>query len=138
MWKPRDLLFILPCLLLIGFSVAQDKPNGQETSSPPKAKIDPPSANHKAYDALYSDILMSLPRDGKLKVDSAKYHEPKAKPAQSANPLTVDELKNNAAEKRKKEMDELSPEVKGRVDKILSDLDNRRKEKQTEFKELKE
>ena len=139
---PLDLRFVLPCLLLIGFSVAQDKPSVQENSPQPRengASLSESSAkNRKAYDALYSDIFKALPQDGKLKVDSARGRDPKTESPQASSTLTLEELKKNALEKRKRERDELSPEVKARVDKVLSGLDNRRKEKQAEFKELKE
>jgi hypothetical protein len=103
-----------------------------------KAPAETTSPNRKAYDALYSDILKTLPQEGKSKVDSARGKETAAASKQAGAARTLDEIKKDALEKRKKELDELPPDVKARVDKVMSDLDNRRKEKQTEFKELKD
>ncbi|MDB5102488.1 MAG: hypothetical protein JWP91_177 [Fibrobacteres bacterium] len=134
MWKSRVIPFFI---LLAGMAAAQDKPAGGESASQAKEKSAPPSANRKAYDALYSDILKTLPQEGRSKVDSAR-GLPVSAAAKPANPASAENAKKDALEKRKKEMEALPPEVKARVDKVLSDLDNRRKEKQSEFKELRE
>ncbi|MEO7423985.1 MAG: hypothetical protein ABI036_02295 [Fibrobacteria bacterium] len=136
------LKFILPCMILSGIVpgivMAQEKPTLQEAPAESKAQPGEASANRKAYDALYTDILKTLPQEGKSKVDSARGRDAKAELKQPKTTLSAEEVKKDALEKRKKELDELPPEVKARVDKVLSDLDNRRKEKQTEFKELKD
>jgi hypothetical protein len=118
--------------------MAQEKPAPQETPAESKAQPAEASSNRKAYDALYSDILKTLPQEGKSKVDSARGRDAKAGLKQAKPTLSAEDVKKDALEKRKKELDELPPEVKARVDKVLSGLDNRRKEKQTEFKELKD
>lgn len=134
--------FALISLLLAGLACAQDKAPERNGGSQPKAEtpsVDPASAaNRKAYDALYSDILKTLPPDGRTKIDSARGHavSPQTKP--SAVALPSEETRKEALEKRKKDLEDLSPEVKARVDKALKDLDKRRKEKKAEFKELKE
>lgn len=137
MWSPSFLKAFLPCLLLAGMAVAQDKPALRESVGQSKEAEEKAAANRKAYDALYSDIVKNLPQEGKIKVDSAHGREAKNLPEQAGNIKTREDLKRDVVEKRKKELSELPPEVKARVDKVLSNLDNRRKEKQAEFKELK-
>jgi len=133
---------LLISLLFAGFACAQDAASDRNGTAQPKAETplsDPASAaNRKAYDALYSDILNTLPQDGRSKIDSARGRaaSPQARPA--AVPLPSAEAGKEALEKRKKDLEDLSPEVKARVDKALKDLDKRRKEKKAEFKELKE
>ncbi|MDB5048824.1 MAG: hypothetical protein JWO30_1895 [Fibrobacteres bacterium] len=135
MWKALFIKSIFTGLLLAGLVAAQAKPAAPEKTIPPKDKVEPQTANRKAYDALYSDIIKTLPRDGKAKVDSVRGRD--TQPKQTVNPRTPEDVKKKHFEKRKKELDELPLEVKARVDKVLIDLDNRRKEKKTEFKELK-
>jgi hypothetical protein len=138
MRKLLALKILLSCLVLVRFAAAQDKPVAAESASQSKAKAAEPSANRKAYDALYSDIIKTLPQDGKSKIDSARGREAKPDSKQSGKSRSAEELKKEAFEKRKRELEDLPPEVKARVDKVMSDLDNRRKDKQAEFKELKE
>jgi hypothetical protein len=131
----RNLLFT--SLLLAWTAAAKEQSGDGEKAAPGMEKTDQPASNRKAYDALYSDIIRTMPQEGKSKVDSARGKDANGKPKQDVTPRSPDDLKKEAFEKRKKELDELPPEVKARVDKVLSDLDNRRKEKQAEFKELK-
>lgn len=128
---------LLAGLMLSGLAAAQDGAPAEDSSPKTQSKAEAP-AKRQAYDALYSDIIRTLPQEGKSKVDSARGRErkPEAKPGKPVP--DPEELKRNALEKRKRELDELPPDVKARVDKALSDLDSRRREKQTEFKELKE
>lgn len=133
--------FAIISLFLAGIACAGDKAQVRKDAAPPKAEAapaNPASAeNRKAYEALYSDILKTLPQDGRSKIDSARGHSasPQAKP-DAAKPAP-EERKKEAFEKHKKNLDDLSPEVKARVDKALKDLEKRRKEKKAEFKELK-
>jgi hypothetical protein len=128
---------LLAGLLWSGLAAAQEGAAAEDSSPKSQPKAEAP-AKREAYDALYSDIIRSLPQEGKSKVDSARGRErkPESKPGKQVP--DPEELKRNALEKRKRELDELPPDVKARVDKALSDLDSRRREKQTEFKELKE
>jgi hypothetical protein len=132
---------ILFGLLLSGLGAvvsAGDHAVEKDAPAASKAPAETTSPNRKAYDDLYSDILKTLPKEGKTKVDSARGSRDANPPAKQAGARTPEDLKKEALEKRKKDLEELPPEVKARVDKALSDLDNRRKEKQTEFKELKD
>ena len=128
---------LLAGLMWTGLAIAQEGSAAGDTSPKNQPKADAP-AKREAYDALYSDIIRTLPQEGKSKVDSARVRErkPESKPGKEAP--DPEELKRNALEKRKRELDELPADVKARVDKALSDLDSRRREKQTEFKELKD
>lgn len=84
------------------------------------------------YDALFSDILKTLPAGQRAQVDSAeaaKADKEKPKP-------DPDAAREAARAKREKALGELPPEVKARVDKALTDLEIRRKEKAAELKEL--
>lgn len=124
-------------LSLAGTAAAQEGSAAEDSSPKSRPKAEAP-AKREAYDALYSDIIRTLPQEGKSKVDSARGRErkPETKPGKQAP--DPDEIKREALEKRKRELDDLPPDVKARVDKALSDLDSRRREKQTEFKELKD
>ncbi len=90
----------------------------------------------KSYDELYADILSNLPKDAKAKVDSAQSGGSQKGDSKKAKVKTAEELRKLATEKRSHEMKELPTAVKARVDKVLSDLDTRRKEKVLEFKEI--
>lgn len=142
MKKQNVLKLILPGLLLVGQAMAQDIPANRAAAKPSAAEpeasqADPKAANRKAYEALYSDIIQALPDEGRSKVDSARGRVGQENPGQPADIRIPEEAKRAAVEKRKRELDQLPPEVRARVDKALSDLDTRRMEKQTEFKELK-
>lgn len=128
---------LLAGLILSGLAAAQDGSAAKDSSPKSQPKADAP-AKREAYDALYSDIIRTLPQEGKSKVDSARVRERKPESGPGKPAPDPEELKRNALEKRKRELDDLPPDVKARVDKALSDLDSRRREKQTEFKELKE
>jgi hypothetical protein len=135
MWKTSIMKPLFACLVLAGFSAAQDKSAVPDIPSRPGEKVEAKSANRKAYDALYSDIIKTLPRDGKAKVDSARGLD--AKPERTEVPRSPEDGKKKAHGNHKKELDELPPDVKARVDKVLIDLDTKKKVKKTEFKELK-
>ncbi len=129
--------------LFLSFAVpaaAQDGSAAEDSSPKSLPKAEAP-AKREAYDALYSDIIRTLPQEGKSKVDSARGRERKPETKQGKQGKQApdpEEIKREALDKRKRELDELPPDVKARVDKALSDLDSRRREKQTEFKELKD
>jgi hypothetical protein len=134
---------ILFAATLLGAAWADDKADKNaknENDAKPAAATSAGQAqaasNRKAYDELYSEILNTLPQNGKAKVDSARHHDekPAAKPATAA---ASKEPAKEALEKQKRELEELPPVVKARVDKVLSDLETRRKEKELEFRELK-
>ena len=128
---------LLAGLMLSALAAAQDGAAAGDSSPKSQPKAEAP-AKREAYDALYSDIIRTLPQDGKSKVDSARGRERKPETKPGKQIPDPEELKRDAVEKRKRELDDLPPDVKARVDKALSDLDSRRREKQTEFKELKE
>jgi hypothetical protein len=86
------------------------------------------------YDAIFSDILKSLPQEKRALVDSA--HGAKGNAAPAARPADSEAARKAGEAKRSQALQALPPEVKARVDKAISDLDNRRKQKQAEFKEL--
>lgn len=131
----RIALHSLFALALISAAATADAVAGDTGIEDGKAAA---PSHRKAYDALFSDIIKGLPGEGLSKVDSARGGNDKRVADHSTKAASVDELKKDAVEKRKKEMEELSPEVKARVDKVLSGLDNRRREKQVEFKEISE
>jgi hypothetical protein len=127
---------LLACLALVGLSLAGEK--GAEVSAAAKEKAAAAVANRKAYDALYSDIIRTLPQEGLQKVDSARGSDGKAEAGKSAgHAKAAKDAKKKASEKRNKELDQLPSDVKDRVDKAMSHLEKRKKEKKSEFKELK-
>ena len=103
-----------------------------------KEKPSAPAANRKAYDDLYSEILKTLPQDGKAKVDSARRQDRKPVAQKTNGPGVGQGRDPDAMQKHNRDLQELPPAVKARVDKVLTELDSRRKEKETEFKELKQ
>ena len=118
---------------------------GQGAEAPAKAATggNQASSAKQDYDAIFSDILKSLPQEKRALVDSAhgaKGNAAAAVPADPGQGKPSDEEKDKARKaaeaKRSQALQALPPEVKARVDKAISDLDNRRKEKQAEFKEL--
>ena len=121
--KPtRSFRLALMTALLMGRVWAD---GNQEPAAPPA-----PAAAKQEYDALFSDILKSLPAGQRAQVDSAQAAKSKDKPVDPAA------AREAAKAKREKALGELPPEVKARVDKAITDLENRRKEKAAELKEL--
>jgi hypothetical protein len=137
---PTALLPLLIATLLAGTSWSE----GAEPPAQPAAGESQASSAKQNYDAIFSDILKSLPQEKRALVDSA--HGAKgsavaaAVQAEPAKGRPTEEEKEKARKdaeaKRSQALQALPPEVKARVDKAISDLDNRRREKQAEFKEL--
>lgn len=121
--------------LLVFCAQAGDMPETQAGHSP-DTPGGPAPAKQKAYEDLFSEIMGTLPREGLDKVDSARGSGP-AKATPTARPATPEELARRLKERRDFELGELPPAVKDRVDRVLSDLQDRRNEKALEFKELK-
>jgi len=106
-----------------------------QTQAKPAATETHAASAKQSYDAIFSDILKSLPQDKRALVDSA--HGAKGNAAAPATgPADPDAARKAGEAKRSQALQALPPEVKARVDKAISDLDNRRKQKQAEFKEL--
>ncbi len=109
-------------------------PKGEALGKPAATETHAATAKQD-YDAIFSDILKSLPQDKRALVDSA--HGAKGNAAVPApGPVDPDAARKAGEAKRSQALQALPPEVKARVDKAISDLDNRRKQKQAEFKEL--
>ena len=102
------------------------------------------SSAQQKYDAIFSDILKSLPQEKRALVDSAHGAKGNAvSAAGTANPgqgKPTEEEKDKARKegeaKRSQALQGLPPDIKARVDKAITDIDNRRKQKQAELKEL--
>jgi len=108
---------------------------GEKPPAKPAAAETHAATAKQDYDAIFSDILKSLPQDKRALVDSA--HGAKGNAAvQVPGPADPEEARKRGEAKRSQALQALPPEVKARVDKAISDLDNRRKQKQAEFKEL--
>ena len=135
-------LFIAALLAgLIGRTRADDAGAQGAGAQPPAKPVTTeshPSADKAAdkrnYDAIFSDILNSLPQDKRALVDSA--HGAKGNAVPATGPADPEAARKAGETKRSQALQALPPEVKARVDKAISDLDNRRKQKQAEFKEL--
>lgn len=135
---PAPLLPMLIAALLAGRAFG----DGAEPPAKPATGETQASSAKQDYDAIFSDILKSLPQEKRALVDSAHGAKGNAAAA-SANPgqgkpseEEKDKARKAAEAKRSQALQALPPEVKARVDKAITDLDNRRKEKQAEFKEL--
>jgi hypothetical protein len=127
------LLILSSAALSTGKAWADDA--GAQPPPKPAATETPAATAKQSYDAIFSDILKSLPQDKRALVDSA--HGTKGNAAVPApGPVDPDEARKKGEAKRSQALQALPPEVKARVDKAISDLDNRRKQKQAEFKEL--
>lgn len=143
---------ILPLLfaaLMAGevWSEGEAAPAAPKHESPAKpAAASQASSAKQDYDAIFSDILKSLPQEKRALVDSAHGAQGNGNAGNGNGNGNTDKAGNSDAEKdkarkageakRAQALQALPPEVKARVDKAISDLDNRRKEKQAEFKEL--
>lgn len=131
------LILLAFATLLTGGTWADDVGAAGARQAPKPAATDthPASSAKQNYDAIFSDILKSLPQDKRALVDSA--HGAKGNAAVPApGPADSDAARKAGEAKRSQALQALPPEVKARVDKAISDLDNRRKQKQAEFKEL--
>lgn len=130
-------LFIAALLTgLMGRTWADDA-GAQPPAKPVKTESHPSAdkaTDKQNYDAIFSDILKSLPQDKRALVDSA--HGAKGNAAPATGPADPEAARKAGEAKRSQALQALPPEVKARVDKAISDLDNRRKQKQAEFKEL--
>lgn len=93
------------------------------------------SAPAKSYDELFGEILQNLPEKNRAKVDSARAAG-KTGPSAPALPEAKGQPDPTLFEKREKALEKLSPDVKARVEKAIKDLENRRKDRELEFKEL--
>jgi hypothetical protein len=113
---------------------AAAEPARKPAASGSQAAPAKPASPKQDYDAIFSDILKSLPQDKRALVDSA--HGAKGNAAPAAGPADPDAARKAGEAKRSQALQTLPPEVKARVDKAITDLDNRRKQKQAEFKEL--
>jgi hypothetical protein len=130
--NPRFPLYLaLAAALLLGKARAEDSQPAKATGAPAPNAADP----KQSYDALFTDILKTLPQEKRALVDSAHGAKGKAvtPPARPADPEAA---KKAAKEKRDKALQELPPEVKARVDKAIQDLDTRRMQREAELKEL--
>jgi hypothetical protein len=134
---------LLP-LLITALLTGRSWSDGTEPPAQPATGESQASSAKQGYDAIFSDILKSLPQEKRALVDSAHGAKGKAVPAAaSADPgqgkpteEEKDKARKEAEAKRTQALQTLPPEIKARVDKAITDLDNRRKEKQAEFKEL--
>jgi hypothetical protein len=138
--NPRTLLLILAAAAALpaGRAWADDAANPSAPAEAAKTGTPPADAakagSAPGYDALFSEILKALPQEKRALVDSARGAQGNGVPPAGA--ATAEEARKAAADKRSRAMQSLPPEIKARVDKAISDLDARRKEKQAEFKDL--
>jgi hypothetical protein len=96
----------------------------------------------KDYDALYHQILQNLPEKSLLKVDSARGGGFQRSPESLHQNLSdlnskgkVDPLSENVRADRERALGKLDPEIKLRVEKAIQAIENRKKERELEFKE---
>jgi cell pole-organizing protein PopZ len=130
----------LPLLLAALLAGEAWSGGGAEPAKPAAGEAGAPSARQD-YDAIFSDILKSLPQEKRALVDSARDakgngNAAKADPKGPPTEEEKEKAREEAKAKRSKALEALPADVKARVDKAITDLDNRRKEKQAEFKEL--
>ncbi len=85
-----------------------------------------------SYEKLFQDILQQMPEEVKPMVDSARA----ARAPESKNKPEIDSRRVLMEQKREAALQRLSPELREKVAKELSNHDNRRKERELEFKEL--
>ena len=133
---------LLPLIAILAVLAGSDA--GAQPAAKPATGENQASSEKQSYDAIFSEILKALPQEKRALLDSA--HGAKGNAAMAAGPADAgkgkpteeekDKARKDAQEKRTQALQTLPPDVKARVDKAISDLDNRRKEKQAEFKEL--
>jgi hypothetical protein len=86
-------------------------------------------------DQIFSDIMQTLPKDLKLKVEDANDIMNDRKKSEAA----AEEQKESAEqveEQKQKALQELPEEVRVKVEKVIKEMDGRIKERQGQLKEL--
>ncbi len=83
---------------------------------------------------MFSEIIKNLPQEKRVKMDSLKNAGPVTVHKDADDSVAPEDRKKNLDEKRKREVDALSQDVKERVEKAILDLEQRKKERQLEFK----
>lgn len=123
------------CLLALGtvLLAANDARCADQQAAPETSVA--PTERAKTYDELFGEILQNLPEKNRAKVDSARANG-KTPPETPAVTETKGPPDHAMVEKREKALEKLSPDVKARVEKAIKDLENRRKDRDLEFKEL--
>ncbi|MBN2035970.1 MAG: hypothetical protein JW768_04440 [Chitinispirillaceae bacterium] len=90
-------------------------------------------------DAIYNEIMMTLPQEMKAKIDSSKT----AMEANQKGAVKVDTAKNvqdlqeKAREQKARHLEELPDELREQVEKALQEMEQRQMERKLEFKEMK-
>jgi hypothetical protein len=90
-------------------------------------------------DALYNEIMMTLPPEMKAKIDSSKMSTDMNKTGQ----VKVDSAKNRqelqekTADQKARHIEELPDELRKQVEKAMQEMEKRQMERKLEFKEMK-
>jgi hypothetical protein len=91
-------------------------------------------------DAIYNEIMMTLPQEMKAKIDSSKTAmEANKKGAGSVDTAkNMQKLQEKAREQKARRLEELPLELREQVEKALQEMEQRQMERKLEFKEMKQ
>jgi type IV secretory pathway VirB10-like protein len=84
-------------------------------------------------DAIFDDIMQSLPSNVKAKLDTIPTVKPNSTTRQS-KPID-EEKKNEILKNRNEQLNSLPPELKAKVEKAMKDIDKQKHERAMKFKE---
>lgn len=131
-------LCLLAALVLTSVPHASgSEPTPPASPDPDASSAAPPSTSGPSYDALFSEILQTLPERSRAKVDSARARAGEAAPRKEAAEIPSREaVEGRSASKRGDALQKLPPEVKERVEKAIKTSENRQTDRMLEFKEL--
>ena len=91
-------------------------------------------------DAIYNDIMATLPVDMKARIDSSKTSSAMNGNAQTKADSTtiVRERQEKAAEEKAKRLEGLPDELRVQVEKAMQEMEKRQMERKLEFKDMKQ
>ena len=93
----------------------------------------PQADSHKiSTEKIFNEIMQSLPQEKKKQVESASKILD-----QNQNEVTAEERERNIKEKKQVMIQELPEEIRVKVERAISETDNRIKERQMQLKDLK-
>ena len=91
-------------------------------------------------DAIYNEIMLSLPPEMKARIDSSRSSQ-KAGRAETTNADSAKralDLQEKAREQKARYLEELPLELRQQVEKAMQEMEQRQKERELEFKEMKQ
>jgi hypothetical protein len=91
-------------------------------------------------DAIYNDIMATLPVEMKARIDSSKTSSPMNGNAQAMadSTMSAKERQVKAAEEKAKRLQGLPDDLRAQVEKTMQEMEKRQMERKLEFKDMKQ